>query len=154
MPGPFLAKVSEYWLVLIDLAGRRTRTVHEQHQRYGPVIRIAPNELSFSSAEALRQIYNPGNDFTKGDIYVHFGRRALFTMLDPVEHRERRKRLAPAFAMSHLYQMESLIAVQVRTFLKKVEQGLGKPFDMYYWAKLVTLDIAGNLIYHTRSAPR
>ncbi|KAF6525430.1 hypothetical protein HZS61_011225 [Fusarium oxysporum f. sp. conglutinans] len=31
--------------------------IHEAHQRYGPVVRIAPNELSFADPSAVRDIY-------------------------------------------------------------------------------------------------
>ena len=118
-------------------------TVHRLHQQHGPVVRIGPNELSFSSAESLRQIYGPGSDFTKASIYKHFGRHAMFQMQDSNEHRERRRLLAPAFPMSHLYQMEPLIAAQLQSFITLVRFKVGEPLDLFYWTKMLSLDIAG-----------
>jgi hypothetical protein len=57
IPGPWLAKLSKAWIFAIELAGQRTFYVHSLHQHYGPVVRVGPNEVSFSSAAALRDIY-------------------------------------------------------------------------------------------------
>ncbi len=57
VPGPFLASMTEYWLVMIDLAGLRTLTIHRLHQKYGPVVRVGPNEVWFDSQEAFKAIY-------------------------------------------------------------------------------------------------
>ncbi|KUL81462.1 hypothetical protein ZTR_09860 [Talaromyces verruculosus] len=44
VPGPFLARLR----------------IKEAHERYGPVIRIAPNELHFASPTATKKIYTQG----------------------------------------------------------------------------------------------
>jgi hypothetical protein len=56
-PGPLLAKLSNAWLYAITFSGQRAFIIHSLHQRYGPVIRVAPNELSFASAAAAHDIY-------------------------------------------------------------------------------------------------
>jgi hypothetical protein len=56
-PGPLLAKLSDAWLIAVTFSGRRAYIIHALHQRYGPVVRIAPNELSFASAAAAHDIY-------------------------------------------------------------------------------------------------
>jgi hypothetical protein len=56
IPGPLPAKLSQLWLLAIELSGRRTPYIHSLHQRYGPVVRVAPNELSFATG-AARDIY-------------------------------------------------------------------------------------------------
>jgi hypothetical protein len=57
IPGPLPAKLTKFWLLAIELSGRRALYVHALHQRYGPVVRVGPNELSFASAAAVRDIY-------------------------------------------------------------------------------------------------
>ena len=56
-PGPPLAKVSILWKLIGNLQGRKAHRIHEAHQQYGPVVRVAPKELSFSSPAAVRDIY-------------------------------------------------------------------------------------------------
>ena len=58
IPGPPLAKISKAWSRYGNLKGRKSHRIHAAHLRYGPVVRVAPNELSFSSPSAVRDIYS------------------------------------------------------------------------------------------------
>lgn len=44
----------------------------EAHKRYGSVVRVGPNDLSFDSAEAVSQIYKAGRDMPKTGFYDGF----------------------------------------------------------------------------------
>jgi hypothetical protein len=44
-------------MFLVDMAFKRATYIHSLHQRYGPIVRIGPNELSFASAAATHDIY-------------------------------------------------------------------------------------------------
>ena len=68
IPGPPLAKLSKAWSRYGNLQGRKSHRIHEAHLKYGPVIRIAPNEASFADPRAVRDIYT--NDaFVKEDAF-------------------------------------------------------------------------------------
>ncbi|KAF9895338.1 hypothetical protein FE257_000242 [Aspergillus nanangensis] len=56
-PGPLLARVSGLWGFRLNLQGRRAHEIVKAHKKYGPVVRIAPNLLSFSDPKAVREIY-------------------------------------------------------------------------------------------------
>lgn len=56
-PGPPLAKVSRLWSRIGNRTGRKSDRIHEAHLKYGPVVRIGPNELSFAEPAAARAIY-------------------------------------------------------------------------------------------------
>jgi hypothetical protein len=91
-PGPRLAAWSDipycYWL----LRGRQPFILLGLHEKYGPVVRIAPNELSFNTASSWKDIYGyrPGHSpFIKGGFYdggpfvKRFGTRSLVNIKDP-----------------------------------------------------------------------
>jgi hypothetical protein len=72
VPGPFLAKTSK-WLSYHDLAGSRAATLHGVHNKFGTIIHIAPDELSFSDSAIIKETYSQrrkllGNAFTKSSI--------------------------------------------------------------------------------------
>lgn len=68
-PGPFLASLTDWWRFL-DVYRRRPERSHiALHRKYGPVVRLGPNTLSFSDPEALKTIYG----LNKGFIKVCFG---------------------------------------------------------------------------------
>ncbi len=57
IPGPRLAAVSNIWHARQVRDGRARELGKSLHQRYGPVVRVGPNEVWFNSAEAFREIY-------------------------------------------------------------------------------------------------
>jgi hypothetical protein len=57
IPGPWYAALSPVWPVAVECTGQRPFFVHALHKRYGAVVRIGPNEVSFASADATRDIY-------------------------------------------------------------------------------------------------
>lgn len=44
-PGPFLAKLTDFWRAHLVLYGMQHETLMELHRKHGPVVRIGPSEL-------------------------------------------------------------------------------------------------------------
>lgn len=73
VPGPFIARFTSLILKRNELKGNRTRYIHGLHEKYGPVVRIAPNEVSFTSSAALKEIYcSGGSGYDKTEFYNLF----------------------------------------------------------------------------------
>jgi len=56
-PGPLLYRGTSLGKISQQMRGNITKKVYELHQIYGPVVRIAPWELSYASAQAWKDIY-------------------------------------------------------------------------------------------------
>lgn len=56
-PGPWYCKVSRFWYCFQLARGNLYHEVKRLHDIYGEAVRIAPNELSYNSAEAWSSIY-------------------------------------------------------------------------------------------------
>lgn len=56
-PGPWLNSVSGIPTALACFRGVQHLYNYALHEKYGPVVRISPNELSFTEAYAWEQIY-------------------------------------------------------------------------------------------------
>lgn len=64
-PGPFLASITNNWRA-VDIWKRNTHfTFRELHQKYGDIVRVAPNVLSFGHPSAISDIYGLNKGFTK-----------------------------------------------------------------------------------------
>jgi hypothetical protein len=73
VPGPCSALITDVWLMLQEFMGNRREYIHHLHQRYGPVVRLGPNEVSFTSVEALKEIYSSGGSgYDKTEFYTLF----------------------------------------------------------------------------------
>lgn len=79
LPGPRISSFTSLLLKWHELQGNRTRYVHRLHQEFGPVVRVAPGEVSFTSYEAVKEIYcSGGSGYDKTEFYNLFrvyGRR-------------------------------------------------------------------------------
>lgn len=131
-------------------------TLIELHKKYGPVVRIAPNELSFDTARSWKDIYGsrPGHlPFCKSEFYDggFFSGLAysVITERDPSVHAKLRKTLLTAFSDRSLKEQEYLIDEGVNEFISElgthaaVEQGS----DLALWVSLATFDIIGSLAF-------
>lgn len=73
VPGPAIAQLTSLALKWNELCANRTLYIHALHQKYGPVVRIAPNEVSFTSWPALKEIYcSVGSGYDKTEFYDLF----------------------------------------------------------------------------------
>lgn len=73
IPGPRLGLLSPWQLRYHELRGRRTEYIHQLHLKYGDVVRLSPNEVAFSSLEAMKEIYlSKGSGYDKTTFYNLF----------------------------------------------------------------------------------
>lgn len=81
VPGPKITLFTSFILKWNELNANRRGYIHDLHVQYGPVVRIGPNEVSFSSPEAVREIYcSGGSGYDKTEFYDLFklyGRRYI-----------------------------------------------------------------------------
>ena len=69
VPGPFLASVTKLYQTYF--AGKYFEHIGRLHERYGPIVRICPNEVHLSDPELYDKIYYVGTNFTKDPIYYN-----------------------------------------------------------------------------------
>jgi hypothetical protein len=65
VPGPLVARFTRFWYLYKIAQGDFERTNLALHERFGPVVRIAPNEYSIDDVTAARSIYGHGSKFVK-----------------------------------------------------------------------------------------
>ncbi|GJD00815.1 Cytochrome P450 [Colletotrichum higginsianum IMI 349063] len=62
--------ISPLWILYTRKTNCQNGTLHQAHLRLGPVVRIAPNELSVDGYDALKTVYQGG--FEKDEWYSIF----------------------------------------------------------------------------------
>ncbi|OTA93459.1 hypothetical protein M434DRAFT_21441 [Hypoxylon sp. CO27-5] len=134
-PGPRLAAISEIWFIWSWTTGRYPHILEEAHRKYGNIVRIAPNELSFATIQAHRDIYSTPSKTKKpflkcGRFYNNGDVSNIFYELDPVEHGKMRKILASGFSGSAMKTHEHIIHQYVDMFVRKIgELTFGESFN-------------------------
>ena len=140
IPGPWIAALTDQYLIIHDVAGLRSHLIHKLHKKYGPVVRIAPNELSFSSKSAIKDLYGQNTKVTKAPIYGTFP-PGIFSMRGKEEHKQRRKSMSPVFSFAHLMTLESVIHEKIDDLLEVIEESEGRGLNMLELFRMLSLDI-------------
>lgn len=65
VPGPSLARFTEFWRSIRYFRGTWLDDIVKLHETYGPVVRIAPNEVSFVDETAMKHFYGHGKPSLK-----------------------------------------------------------------------------------------
>ena len=127
------------------------------HNRYGPVVRIAPNTLSFNSAEGFKDIYGfrPDHLRLKKDrrtyVLPYNGADHIASAVDDVTHARHRRLLSHVFSERELKMQEGLIRGLVDTMMSKLKakvwDGEGDAVDMRDWMNFITFDITSDLMF-------
>ena len=137
------------------VSGTLPHQVKSFHEKYGQVVRVAPDELSFTDPAAWRDIY-PQN-FLRPQEYKDKppGKAAenLISASEP-DHARFRRILAPAFSEKSVYEQEAMITEHVNLLVRKLEE-LTKDgpmqnkavVDVLKWFNYTTFDIIGDYIW-------
>lgn len=157
IPGPFLASMTRAWKVKELWAGHMETTQRELHRKYGPVVRIAPNELSFASPSAARDIFTVGKGFHKTDFYSIFPppeNPDLFTEVDEAIHASKKRTAAPVYSMASMLEMEPYIEATGKTLVKRLdEEFITKnnnkrgSCDLGKWLHFYAFDVLGQVAF-------
>ena len=65
IPGPFLASILPLDRLLSAARGHQFATHLEYHRKYGSLVRVGPNHVSFSDAEAIPLVYSVNTKYFK-----------------------------------------------------------------------------------------
>ncbi|EUC31177.1 hypothetical protein COCCADRAFT_101960 [Bipolaris zeicola 26-R-13] len=153
-PGPFFASITRLWHIIDVTSGSSDKTQRQLHEKYGPIVRIAPNEVAIADPEAIRTIYSAQSGFTKTDFYLPF--RAdwarypdAFTNLDERQHSERRRIVNSVYSMSNIIQLEEDIDRCVQLLIAKFTDRAmkGSIIDMSEWVQWYAFDVIGKLFF-------
>ena len=130
------------------IGGRRIFYIDSLHQKYGPVVRISPDEVAVSDIEGFKQIHAVSSKFTKNEWYeklTNFPRHSVFTKRDPRDHAQRRRLFARAFSKSYLREhWEAVIHGKCKLAVEKIRaDALKGSCDVLKWSSFMAADIIG-----------
>jgi cytochrome P450 len=128
------------------------------HEKYGDVVRIAPNELSYINPRAWEDIY--GRMTNDNGLHIKDMRffsnvdgeeRSLIVINDESEHARVRRIFSPAFSDSALKKQEPMFQKHAESMIQmihqKVDNDAQQKFDMVKVYNFTTFDIMGELAF-------
>ena len=157
-PGPWLASVSRLWKVKSTMSGRTHLDHVEVHEKYGPIVRIAPNEVSLASPEAARLLLSAGKGFHKTDFYGVFPppeNPDIFTETREHMHAQKKKVANVPYSMAAMQQLSPFIDDTITLLMQKLKEiaeapagGRGRAtVDLGAWLHYFAFDVLGEVAF-------
>ncbi|KAI8626390.1 cytochrome P450 [Xylariaceae sp. FL1651] len=102
---------SNSWILWARLNSRENRSLHAAHQRCGPIVRVGPCELSVSSTEAVKTIYQGGFDkHSWYSVFDNFGVPCMFSSVEARHHSVRKRIVSNIYSKSYISASKSQAA--------------------------------------------
>jgi hypothetical protein len=168
-PGPLLWSVSRLPQLYYLGRGILPWKIHQLHNKYGPIIRLAPTELSFITADTWNDIYGRAADKTQLRKDRTFaapasGVNGLLFELDDTEHARLRfaklhlfssllntdtprRTLSHAFSDKSLREQEPIILKYTNQFISILQSRVEKPLDIAELFNFLLFDTTGGRYY-------
>lgn len=151
IPGPWYSRFTHLVLKFYIITGRRIHYVDSLHQKYGSVVRIAPNEVAVSDLEGFANIHKIGGGFLKSPWYETLVARepGIFAQRDPNLHAARRRLFAQAFSNSALQRnWATEIHEKTRRAVARIKaDALISEADILKWWTLMATDVIAHLAF-------
>jgi cytochrome P450 len=157
-PGPRVSAFTRIPHITAIAAGQLPRYVAELHEQYGEVVRISPDELSFTNPKAWRDIYGHGSKEGPGAAPPkNWGRqgrsvngaKSIITQSDNAEHARIRKIFAPAFSDRALVQQAPLFTKYADQLVSNLRESVKKnvAVDLVRMYNFTTFDVMADLTF-------
>jgi cytochrome P450 len=155
IPGPKSSRLSRLWFYRKVRDGSFHLENIALHEKYGPVVRVAPGFFSISQPD--KTVYGIASKFSKSDWYQGWkhpspDRWTLFPDQDGKRHAETRKRFQGLYSMSSLLSYEAHVDECIDIFLAKLGHFAksGQSMDLVHWFQCYAFDVIGEITYSER----
>ncbi|KAK4445614.1 cytochrome P450 [Podospora aff. communis PSN243] len=155
IPGPPLAGWTSLWNTYHNWKCDVPMTLLALTQKYGPVVRIGPNELICTDVDELLRITHFKSGWRK-DRWYRLGRMmpgmdSVFSTLDPELRREKKRKIMPAYAGKGVDSFEDSVDRGTSSFIRAMQKfaDSGEAVDMARQTHFFSLDTLGEVAYST-----
>jgi cytochrome P450 len=143
--------------LLWDIQGKQHSIITSLHNRYGDVVRIAPNALAYRAASGWKDIYGhrkKGQKVFRKDPALYApapnGVNAIITAQEDV-HQRMRRLLTHAFSNKALKEQEEILQTYADMLIEKLQRIVGNTssqrIDITRWLNFTTFDLIGDLAF-------
>ncbi|RDW56886.1 hypothetical protein BP5796_12953 [Coleophoma crateriformis] len=154
IPGPRLAAATYLYQTYFGLAGGKSRYymhIAELHRRYGPVVRITPDEVHLSDPENHEVIHSVGSKYAKATPYYSAlgAGYSTFTAGPNEVHKLRRARLDPFFSRRNVIKMEYLVQSRAAKLLHIMSSkfSAGAAVDLHHAFRSISVDVISDYAF-------
>ncbi|KAK1236910.1 hypothetical protein MKX08_007858 [Trichoderma sp. CBMAI-0020] len=151
-PGPKLWAVHYGFYACLELSGDGHRRIVKVHQKYGPVVRVAPDHLAFCHPDAIHDLSGhrkSGQLENPKETVRYMASSGSILAANREDHSRMRKSIANGFSQQAMLNQQPLITVYINMLFEHLRGFYvdEKTFDISSWFNYTTFDIVGDLAF-------
>ncbi|OAG11211.1 putative benzoate 4-monooxygenase cytochrome P450 [Paraphaeosphaeria sporulosa] len=160
IPGPFLASLTDLYRINWVWSKQAHLKLQQCHKRYGKVVRIGPNTVSFSDPAAVPTVYPMRAGIPKSNFYVtlrpYTSGQALHAVFNTTEEdllKQIKPPIAPLFSVSSAATLEPLVDTVLECIHTRFDERFAdkeQVFDMGQWLQFFAFDVMGSITFSKR----
>ncbi|KAF2092557.1 cytochrome P450 oxidoreductase [Rhizodiscina lignyota] len=157
LPGPFLASGSRLWKFWSVLRGHTETDKVNMHKKYGPIVRLGPDEVAFASPNAAADILAVGKGYTKTDFYTCFpmiDNPDIFTEIDENKHAKLKRYSVVPYSLNSMGKMTKYVENVENELAGKLDKfaDSGRTCDLTDWLHWFSFDdqLLGEVAFSVR----
>ncbi|KXX75061.1 Pisatin demethylase [Madurella mycetomatis] len=152
IPGPFFASITRLWQINTLIRGDSINVFYDLHQRYGPFVRVAPNEVSVSHPEAPKQLLLTAlhkDDWYRAGALPDYRFQTTLSTTNPKAKVARAKHFMQGYSTSYLLTLEGRIDATFSHLLDWMDKFSAEkqPMDLDKFFTFAAADITGELLF-------
>ncbi|KAK7927667.1 cytochrome P450 [Apiospora marii] len=150
LPGPWYSNFTEIVGKYHLLKGRKPAYIDELHERYGPIVRTSPHEVSIKDIAAMQRMYSVKGEFPKTPWYTTLvNMESVFSTINIALHRRYRRLLSAAMSETGLLRHKQTIDGKVRLAIQRMAEETQRrgATDVLFWSMCMTTDIVAELSF-------
>ncbi|KAF4556516.1 Cytochrome P450-like protein 48 [Elsinoe fawcettii] len=156
-PGPKLAAFSRLWMLKCVYNKDLHLQLKAACDKYGPIIRIGPNDLVTSDPELLSRMSSVRSPYSRSDFYsgtqFDLELNHVFSERDEERHLDLRRRLSPGYSGKENPSLEASVSNRIIDLLDLIDKQYTssgaslKPFEFSKTAQFFTLDVISDIAF-------
>ncbi|KAK2806369.1 hypothetical protein FQN51_007413 [Onygenales sp. PD_10] len=150
-PGPKHLAAGRIPVTVATLRGRKAQFRFKLHRKYGEIVRIAANELSFAHAQGWKDIYGTNAKVQKikpiSGVEEEEGGAQSVVTAEGDTHTKQKRIMKTMFSEKMLREKESVFIGHVDQLIQRLLAFEGRPLSLADWYSFTTFDIIGDLLF-------
>ncbi|KAI0192445.1 cytochrome P450 [Astrocystis sublimbata] len=150
-PGPWYTILTDAIIQYTTVKGTKILYVNKLHEKYGPIVRISPQELSLRDPSVTRKVYSVKGEFPKAEFYDRLlnGTPNVFSTRDIDVHRHYRRLLSSGLAESSLSTHLPIIESKLQLAIERMSDEAHRrgATDVFHWFLAMATDVIGELSF-------
>ncbi|KAK0506872.1 hypothetical protein JMJ35_010726 [Cladonia borealis] len=151
-PGPKLWAATRFFWIYYRVTGQLVWKSVELHRKYGSVVRVAPDHLSYTTETAWKTIYGNRSVELQKNVLAGFSRPGVnvhsILSADRANHTRLRRILAPAFSEKAVKEQDNCVMKYVNLLIQKLAaRSVEGPVDMNQYFTWTTIDLISDMMF-------